>query len=216
MRRLTWSQRCRGEYGGIDRLGSGGYSVWTGTRVSWGASSPQSDCTGRQGVNFMSASALTLSVRAKRYAARRAMEWLVEQFRRDPVDTVLSWGKRSAVAEARRQQITELEEAMRENPVIRQNVRRIALEVLPNQHRGVVFSWFINKLLLGTPVRRALAGLGYGAPNLILVDGQRRATFCTRVAGLGVQASGTTCYRGPTEGLGNCRVVRCTRFSREG
>ncbi|MEW6049384.1 MAG: radical SAM protein, partial [Bacillota bacterium] len=115
-----------------------------------------------------------MSLRAKRYAARRAMEWLVGYLRRDPeraVDSILSWGKRLAVMEAHRRQVEELAVTLRDNPAMMRFVRRLALEVHPNQHRGVVFNWFVNSILLGLPVQYALAErLGHGVPHFILVD----------------------------------------------
>jgi len=102
----------------------------------------------------------SVSLRAKRYAARRAMEWLVGYLRRNPgraLDSILSRGKRLAVMEAHRRQVEELAVTLRDNPAMMRFVRRLALEVHPNQHRGVVFNWFVNSALLGIPVRYALA-----------------------------------------------------------
>lgn len=116
----------------------------------------------------------TFTTRAKRYAARRAMEWLTGYLRRDPdhaVKTILSWGTRLAIMEVHRRQIEDIAETLRRNPAMMEFVRRLALEVHPNQHRGVVFNWFVNNILFGVPAQHALAAkLGHGIPNFILVD----------------------------------------------
>lgn len=115
-----------------------------------------------------------LSALAKRYAARQAMEWLVGYLRRDPdraVNTILSWGTRLAIMDAHRKQITQIAETLERNPAMMQFVRRLAQEVHPNQHRGVVFNWFVNNILLGVPAQYTNAArLGHGVPNFILVD----------------------------------------------